>query len=232
MHPRNRYLKNPTDFGALAEFRPSLKPYLIKKERRKKPGTHEKAPPTDIGTPDAPPTDTLTPTPDAPPTDTPPTGPCDDTKTISTVTSDAPPTSDAIPTAPPTIVWAWPASPNSSLGHAQTTPTNAPPTGPSDIGVRTARFPYTLDFSNLDGLRELTCAVLAKDFDLRVEIPVGTLIPTVPQKLNYIHWVEDLLVVASDGGGVAGDGGGVARKEQIPRGKDVIGIDIGMYTVR
>lgn len=248
MHPRNRYFKNPADFGVLAEFRPSLKPYLIKKERRKKPGTH-----TDSET-DAPPTDT-----DAPPTETPPTVPCDDSNTCDD-TNTAPTGTPTTPKAPSTAV---------------TPPTNAPPTEPSNTSVHTAkmgRFAYTLDFSNLDGLRELTCAILAKDFNLHVEIPAGTLIPTVPQKLNYIHWVEDLLScvnvvgdgegeevagdgegeevagdgegvagdggvvagcggVAGDGGGVARRGGGVARNEQIPRGKDVIGIDVGMLWV-
>jgi methyltransferase len=79
-----------------------------------------------------------------------------------------------------------------------------------------------MDFSNQDGLRELTCALLEKDFDLKVEIPPNYLIPTVPQKLNYIHWVEDLL----NYGGVATHEEGVAC-EGIPQGKDVLGIDIG-----
>lgn len=140
MHPRNRYLKGPADFGQLAEFRPSLKPHLIEKHGGGR-------------------------------------------KHVSS--------------------------------HA-----------------------FTLDFSNPAALRELTCAVLEKDFDLRLEIPVDSLIPTVPQKLNYIHWVEDLLScggvacqgegVASQGDGVVSQGEGVASEEtRIPKGKDVVGIDIG-----
>ena len=128
MHPRNRYRDNPADFGELAEFRPSLKPYLIEKHKGK-------------------------------------------------------------------------ATPTTEL------------------------FPHTLDFSDPAALRELTCAVLEKDFDLKLEIPVDTLIPTVPQKLNYIHWVEDLLSC----GGVASHEGGVASKELVLKGKDIVGIDIGRF---
>lgn len=150
MHPRNRYLDNPADFGELAEFRPSLKPFLIEKhtKRRKLP----KPPPTASG-------------------DTPPKGP------------DAPPTS--------------------TKGH----------------------FAYTLDFSDPAALRELTCAVLEKDFDLKLKIPLDHLIPTVPQKLNYIHWVEDLLSC----GGVASHGSGTTTGEQAT--PDVVGIDVGECTI-
>ncbi|XP_050440218.1 U6 small nuclear RNA (adenine-(43)-N(6))-methyltransferase [Adelges cooleyi] len=49
------------------------------------------------------------------------------------------------------------------------------------------------DFKNQDGLRVLTRILLKKDFDLDVDLPVGKLIPTVPLRLNYILWIEDLL---------------------------------------
>ncbi len=60
-------------------------------------------------------------------------------------------------------------------------------------GTTEKRFPFTIDFSNPLALRELTLAVLAKDFGLDVILPADKLIPAVPQRLNYIHWVEDLL---------------------------------------
>lgn len=73
--------------------------------------------------------------------------------------------------------------------------------------------------------------MLEKDFGLKVEIPLDKLIPTVPQKLNYIHWIEDLLSC----GGVARSGEAKTEEEGlgdeevvIPKGSDVIGIDIGM----
>lgn len=70
---------------------------------------------------------------------------------------------------------------------------------------------YTLDFSNPEALRELTCALLECDFGLRVELPVGKLVPTLTLRLNYIHWVEDLL----------------SANGNIPQGDSVLGIDIG-----
>lgn len=206
MHPRNRYSKKKPDFWELAEFRPSLKPFLIKKERGRKSGIHE-TPPTRTstcsGTPDAPstatPNDPLTVTPNAPPTVTPDAPP--------TVTPDDLVTVHVIPEATPTST--------SDAGTAS---------APSDTAaMERHKYAYTMNFSDVDGTRELTCALLEKDFDLRVEIPVGSLVPTVPQKLNYIHWVEDLLSY----GGVACLEEGGASEQQIPRGKDIVGIDIG-----
>lgn len=49
------------------------------------------------------------------------------------------------------------------------------------------------DFKNPDGLRCLTKVLLKKDFDLDVVIPEGKLVPTLPLRLNYILWLEDLL---------------------------------------
>eukprot|EP00731_Ephydatia_muelleri_P038268 Em0698g4a len=70
---------------------------------------------------------------------------------------------------------------------------------------------YTLDFSDRDALRELTCALLECDFGLRVELPVGKLVPTLTLRLNYIHWVEDLISCVSG---------------KIPTGDSVLGVDI------
>ncbi|EFA12179.1 U6 small nuclear RNA (adenine-(43)-N(6))-methyltransferase [Tribolium castaneum] len=54
----------------------------------------------------------------------------------------------------------------------------------------------TIDFKNVGALRALTCTLLKKDFDLNIEIPPGKLIPTIPLRLNYILWLEDLLNLA------------------------------------
>ena len=87
------------------------------------------------------------------------------------------------------------------------------------------KFAYTLDFSNPSVLRELTCAVLERDFGLKVELPLDRLIPAVPQRLNYIHWVEDLLMCCQhEAGGVASSGDDVVP---VPKGEAIIGIDIG-----
>ena len=113
MHSRNRYADKKLDFGELAEFRPSLKPFLLQK--------------------------------------------------------------------------------------------NDPSTQPHS---------FSLDFSKPAALRELACALLERDFGITLEIPLDKLIPTVPLRLNYIHWLEDLL---------SGD-----ANPSIPKGTSIVGIDIGM----
>lgn len=105
-------------------------------------------------------------------------------------------------------------------------------TDSSTVQRHKEKFAYTLDFSQPAALRELTCAVLERDFGLKVEIPLDMLIPAVPQRLNYIHWIEDLLLCAREGGASGREGGVVTGDSThvatIPKGETTIGIDIGM----
>lgn len=53
--------------------------------------------------------------------------------------------------------------------------------------------PFSLNFKDPEAVRALTCTLLREDFGLSIDIPLERLIPTVPLRLNYIHWVEDLI---------------------------------------
>lgn len=67
------------------------------------------------------------------------------------------------------------------------------------------------DFKNPDALRALTCALLHRYFQKRITIPNDRMIPAVPQRLNYICWLEDLVKLLAN------------RVND----SDVLGIDIG-----
>ncbi|XP_076232701.1 U6 small nuclear RNA (adenine-(43)-N(6))-methyltransferase isoform X2 [Calliopsis andreniformis] len=54
-----------------------------------------------------------------------------------------------------------------------------------------------IDFKNEDNLRVLTEVLLKHDFNLEVKIPPNKLVPTLPLRLNYILWIEDLMKHAS-----------------------------------
>ncbi|KAJ2958773.1 hypothetical protein NQZ79_g5684 [Umbelopsis isabellina] len=62
-----------------------------------------------------------------------------------------------------------------------------------------------IDFKNSDASRALTKCLFKKDFGLDVDIPENTLCPPIPNRLNYVLWIEDLLSECQlDGGAVLG----------------------------
>ncbi|XP_050295563.1 U6 small nuclear RNA (adenine-(43)-N(6))-methyltransferase [Anthonomus grandis grandis] len=63
------------------------------------------------------------------------------------------------------------------------------------------------DFKDPNALRALSRTLLKKDFNLDVEMPSNKLVPTIPLRLNYILWIEDLL--------------GFIQKEGIVKGIDI-----------
>nr|GAT59286.1 S-adenosyl-L-methionine-dependent methyltransferase [Mycena chlorophos] len=65
-----------------------------------------------------------------------------------------------------------------------------PPLKPCLIEVRTS---FTLDFKNEVSQRRLTEALLHRDFGLTVQVPANRLCPPVPNRLNYILWIEDIV---------------------------------------
>ncbi|XP_015280020.1 PREDICTED: methyltransferase-like protein 16 [Gekko japonicus] len=58
----------------------------------------------------------------------------------------------------------------------------------------------SVNFKAPEAVRALTCTLLKEDFGLQIDIPLERLIPTVPLRLNYIHWVEDLMAMQDPAG--------------------------------
>uniref|UniRef100_A0A1A9W7T3 U6 snRNA m(6)A methyltransferase n=1 Tax=Glossina brevipalpis TaxID=37001 RepID=A0A1A9W7T3_9MUSC len=50
-----------------------------------------------------------------------------------------------------------------------------------------------VDYKNEMALRALTQTLLLEYFQLKIEFAPGSLVPTLPLRLNYILWIEDLL---------------------------------------
>ncbi|KAE8901302.1 hypothetical protein PF005_g7354 [Phytophthora fragariae] len=67
--------------------------------------------------------------------------------------------------------------------------------------------------------RELTKTLLLHDFRLKWEIPINRLCPPLPNRLNYLHWIEDLLSQA--------DCNGFAERHSATEEVVVAGIDVG-----
>ncbi|KAI0248957.1 hypothetical protein BJV78DRAFT_1347967 [Lactifluus subvellereus] len=51
----------------------------------------------------------------------------------------------------------------------------------------------TIDFYDEASLRRLTQALLCRDFNIQLEIPNDRLCPPVPNRLNYILWLQDII---------------------------------------
>lgn len=68
------------------------------------------------------------------------------------------------------------------------------------------------DFKNPEAIRVLTVRLLEKDFGFKIEFPPDRLVPTLPLRLNYIHWIED-----------------ITNSLKLHRSTTLSGIDIGKY---
>uniref|UniRef100_A0A1I7ZRZ9 U6 snRNA m(6)A methyltransferase n=1 Tax=Steinernema glaseri TaxID=37863 RepID=A0A1I7ZRZ9_9BILA len=73
----------------------------------------------------------------------------------------------------------------------------------------TPRGTLNLNFNDAEAVRILTLVLLKKDFGLVVELPRNNLVPRIPQRLNYLLFIEDLLM------------------HNAVNNEDVFGIDIG-----
>ena len=56
----------------------------------------------------------------------------------------------------------------------------------------------------------LSQTLLKKDFQLDVEIPAGKLVPTLPNRMNYLLWLEDIV-----------------NALQLPEEETITGLDVG-----
>ncbi|KAH9998910.1 ribosomal RNA large subunit methyltransferase F-like protein, partial [Russula vinacea] len=72
----------------------------------------------------------------------------------------------------------------------------------------------TVDFHDETAQRRLTQALLYRDFDIQLEIPSDRLCPPVPNRLNYVLWLQDIVSHTSSPEPLA----------------QVHGIDIGLYS--
>ncbi|KNG86480.1 hypothetical protein ANOM_005068 [Aspergillus nomiae NRRL 13137] len=73
-----------------------------------------------------------------------------------------------------------------------------------------------LDFSDPDAVRQLSISLLQRDFGLNVHIPENRLCPPVPNRLNYILWLQSLLDTTGD-----------EYRDNYDPDRKVIGLDIG-----
>jgi 23S rRNA A1618 N6-methylase RlmF len=55
-----------------------------------------------------------------------------------------------------------------------------------------------VDFYPVKNQRIVTQVLLKEYFDLNVELPENYLCPPVPQRLNYLLWVQELLILSGD----------------------------------
>eukprot|EP00050_Salpingoeca_kvevrii_P013716 m.30686 g.30686 ORF g.30686 m.30686 type:complete len:464 (-) comp5249_c0_seq2:52-1443(-) len=61
-----------------------------------------------------------------------------------------------------------------------------------------------IDFGNRDAVAALTRALLHCDFGLDVDLPAGHLVPVIPQRLNYLLYLEDAIAASGLAGPVVG----------------------------
>lgn len=61
-----------------------------------------------------------------------------------------------------------------------------------------------LNFRDSDAVRALARTLLLNDFGLNVDLPADCLVPRVPQRLNYILWIDDILKINGISDGILG----------------------------
>ncbi|PWW73131.1 hypothetical protein C7212DRAFT_359500 [Tuber magnatum] len=72
------------------------------------------------------------------------------------------------------------------------------------------------DMQRLTPARELSKCLLYRDFGLDLALPGDRLCPTVPNRLNYVLWIQDLL-----------DSTGNPESDEFDPTREVVGLDVG-----
>jgi 23S rRNA (adenine1618-N6)-methyltransferase len=73
----------------------------------------------------------------------------------------------------------------------------------------------TIDFSNPEAVKSLNKSILIHDYDIQNwDLPKDYLCPPIPGRVDYIHYLADLLATTNN--------------NIIPEGENVIGLDIGI----
>ncbi|KAG2010506.1 methyltransferase 10 domain-containing protein [Coprinopsis cinerea AmutBmut pab1-1] len=83
----------------------------------------------------------------------------------------------------------------------------------------------TIDFRDEEAQRELTKAILKCDFGIEIELPEDRLCPPVPNRLNYVLWIQDVMENTSGQGSISEgekSGGGKIRGLDVGTGSSVI----------
>ncbi|KAF7351364.1 S-adenosyl-L-methionine-dependent methyltransferase [Mycena sanguinolenta] len=52
---------------------------------------------------------------------------------------------------------------------------------------------FSIDFKNETSQRRLTEALLHRDFEISLNLPLNRLCPPVPNRLNYVLWIQDVI---------------------------------------
>ncbi|KAF9560031.1 hypothetical protein CPC08DRAFT_495149 [Agrocybe pediades] len=68
----------------------------------------------------------------------------------------------------------------------------------------------SIDFKDEEAQRRLTEAIMLRDFDIRLNIPENRLCPPVPNRMNYVLWIQDIV-----------------HAHQTQQSRHIRGIDIG-----
>ncbi len=54
----------------------------------------------------------------------------------------------------------------------------------------------TIDWKNHEAVKAFNLSLLKRDFNISIDLASGRLVPSVPSRLNYIKWINDLLAIS------------------------------------